>query len=115
MLVRYAFTYNTCKREMERYIVMIIIENFTGYGEPEKVRIYGSLENLEFFAYYIKDGKVIAISSIGADPIAADFANFLHEGNILTEAEVNQDPFGWIRNKPKDLETRFKTETVVDP
>ncbi|XP_071871228.1 apoptosis-inducing factor 3 isoform X1 [Bombus fervidus] len=88
---------------------------YVGYGKPEKVRIYGSLENLEFFAYYIKDGKVIAISSIGADPIASDFANFLHEGNILTEAEVNQDPFGWIRNKPKDLESRFKTETIVDP
>lgn len=115
MLVRYAFTYNTCRREMKRYIVMIIIENSTGYGKPEKVRIYGSLENLEFFAYYIKDGKIIAISSIGADPIAADFSNFLQEGNVLTEAEINQDPFGWIRNKPKDLETRFKTETIVDP
>ncbi|CAK9823325.1 Apoptosis-inducing factor 3 [Anthophora retusa] len=81
---------------------------YTGYGKPEKIKIYGSLENLEFFAYYIKGGKVIAMSSIGADPIVADFANFLHEGKSLTEAEVDKDPFGWIRNKPKNFEERFK-------
>ncbi|XP_043526107.1 apoptosis-inducing factor 3-like isoform X2 [Frieseomelitta varia] len=88
---------------------------YVGHGKPDKVRIYGSLENLEFFAYYIKDGKVIAISSVGADPIAADFANFLQEGNILTEAEIEKQRFDWIRNKPKDLQIRFETESVVDP
>ncbi|KOX70127.1 Apoptosis-inducing factor 3 [Melipona quadrifasciata] len=88
---------------------------YVGYGKPEKIRIYGSLEYMEFFAYYIKNGKVIAISSVGADPIAADFANFLQEGNTLTEAEIEKQPFDWIRNKPKNLQIRFETESIVDP
>ncbi|KOC70387.1 Apoptosis-inducing factor 3, partial [Habropoda laboriosa] len=85
---------------------------YAGYGKPEKIRIYGSLENLEFFAYYIKDGKIIAISSVGADPVVSDFANFLYEGKTLTEAEINKDPFGWIKNKPKDLQERFQNELM---
>lgn len=86
-----------------------------GYGKPEKIKIYGSLEKLEFFAYYIKDGKVIGTSSAGADPVVSDFANFLHEGKSLTETMINKNPFGWIRNKPKDLVERFQNESTTDP
>nr|XP_012141313.1 PREDICTED: apoptosis-inducing factor 3-like isoform X2 [Megachile rotundata] len=84
---------------------------YAGYGYPDKIKIYGNLENLEFFAYYFKDGQVIAMSSSGADPVVADFANLLHEGQSLTEAEINKNPFGWIRNKPKDFQTRFQTNS----
>lgn len=86
-----------------------------GYGKPDKIKIYGSLENLEFFAYYIKDNKIIAMSSTGADPIVADFANLLHEGKSLTEDEIMKNPFGWIRNKPKDLLNRFQNEYATNP
>ncbi|XP_043794626.1 apoptosis-inducing factor 3-like isoform X2 [Apis laboriosa] len=88
---------------------------YVGHGTPEKIRIYGSLEKLEFFAYYIKNNKVIAMSSIAADPIVSDFANFLYEGKTLTETEIIRDPFNWIRNKPKDLHTRFRNEIIVNP
>lgn len=70
---------------------------------------------MEFFAYYIKNNKVIAMSSVSADPIVSDFANFLYEGKILTETEINRDPFNWIRNKPKDLHNRFRNEIIVNP
>ncbi|OAD60226.1 Apoptosis-inducing factor 3 [Eufriesea mexicana] len=86
---------------------------YVGYGKAEKIRIYGSLENLEFFAYYMKDDKVIAMSSVGADPVVADFANFLYEGMTLTETDINKDAFGWMRNKPKDLQNRFQNESIV--
>ena len=75
-----------------------------GYGKPTKIKVHGSLEDFKFFAYYFKDGKVIAMSSVGRDPIVSDFANFLHEGKSLTEEEVEKDPIQWIRNKPKDLQ-----------
>ncbi|XP_053986033.1 apoptosis-inducing factor 3 isoform X2 [Hylaeus volcanicus] len=88
---------------------------YTGYGKPDKIRIYGSLENLEFFAYYIKDGKIIAMSSVGADPVVSDFANFLYEGNSLTDEMVDKNPFGWMRTKPKDLVERFQNVSIVDP
>ncbi|XP_076644310.1 apoptosis-inducing factor 3 isoform X2 [Halictus rubicundus] len=88
---------------------------YAGYGKPDKIKIYGSLEKFEFFAYYIKDGKVIAMSSVGADPVVSDFANFLYEGKSLTEIMINHNPFGWIRNKPKDLVERFQKEITTNP
>lgn len=43
------------------------------------------------------------MSSVARDPIVSDFANLLYEGRTLTEDEVKKDPYGWMRNKPKDL------------
>lgn len=76
---------------------------YAGYGRPESFKVHGSLEEFKFFAYYFKDGKVIAMSSVGRDPIVADFANLLYEGKILTREEVEKNPTGWMRNKPKDM------------
>lgn len=53
------------------------------------------------------------MSSVNADPIVSDFANLLYEGKTLTEEEINRDPFGWIRNKPKAL-TRFQDSFLVN-
>lgn len=80
-----------------------IYMDVSGHGKSTKVKVHGSLEELKFFAYYFKDGKVIAMSSVGRDPIVADFANLLFEGKSLTEEEVESDPVKWMRNKPKDL------------
>lgn len=88
--------------------------DFSGYGKPTSIKIYGSLEKLEFFAYYLKDGKVIGMSSVNADPVAADFANTLYEGRTLTEEEINKDPFGWMTNKPKDASKRFQESSLVN-
>ncbi|XP_018343990.1 PREDICTED: apoptosis-inducing factor 3-like isoform X1 [Trachymyrmex septentrionalis] len=87
---------------------------YAGFGKPTNIKIHGSLDKLEFFAYYLKGGKVIAISSVNADPVVADFANSLYEGKTLTEEEINTDPFGWMRTKPKDVSTRFQESFLVD-
>lgn len=60
--------------------------------------------DFKFFAYYMNDGKVVAMASVGRDPIVSDFANMLYEGKTLTEEEIEEDPIKWIRNKPKDLQ-----------
>ncbi|KAG5331925.1 AIFM3 factor, partial [Acromyrmex charruanus] len=88
--------------------------SYAGYGKPISIKIYGSLDKLEFFAYYLKGGKVIGISSVNADPVVADFANLLYEGKILTEEEINTDPFGWMRNKPTNALTRFQESFLVN-
>lgn len=85
-----------------------------GYGKPTKIKIHGSLEESKFFAYYFKDGKVIAMSSVGRDPIVSDFANLLYEGKSLTEEEVEKDPTEWMRNKPKDLQVPVKQTTAKE-
>lgn len=60
-------------------------------------------EDPRFFAYHLKDNKVIAMSSLGRDPIVSDFANYTYENKILTEDEVKKDPIGWMRYKPQDF------------
>lgn len=72
------------------------------------------MDKLEFFAYYLKDGKVIGMSSVNADPVVSDFANMLYEEKTLTEEEINTDPFGWMRNKPKDVLTRFQDSFLIE-
>lgn len=54
------------------------------------------------------------MSSGNADPVVADFANLLYEGKTLTEEEINADPFGWMKNKPKDVLTRFQNSFLVN-
>ncbi|XP_034936698.1 apoptosis-inducing factor 3 isoform X2 [Chelonus insularis] len=81
---------------------------YAGFGRPTSIKIHGSVEDYKFFAYYFKNGKVIAMSSAGTDPIVSDFAEFLYEGKTLTEKEVQENPTGWMRNKPKEaLKTIF--------
>ncbi|XP_011342297.1 apoptosis-inducing factor 3 isoform X2 [Ooceraea biroi] len=87
---------------------------YAGHGQATRIKIHGSLDKLEFFAYHLNDDRVIAMSSAGADPVVSDFANMLYEGKTLTEEEINADPFGWMRNKPKDASTRFQDSLVSD-
>ncbi|XP_014608098.1 PREDICTED: apoptosis-inducing factor 3 isoform X1 [Polistes canadensis] len=106
---------NICNKEKALYSVPFFWTvlfgksyRYAGYGQSDKVIIYGSLENLQYFAYYVKNDKVIAMSSVGADPIVADFANLLAEKQTLTEDDIKNNPFGWMRTKPKDVETKFQ-------
>lgn len=43
------------------------------------------------------------MSSLGRDPIVADFANHTYEDKTITESEVEKDPVGWMRYKPQDF------------
>lgn len=72
------------------------------------------MDKLEFFAYYLKNGKVIGVSSVNADPVVSDFANMLYEERTLTEEEINADPFGWMKNKPKDVSERFQDNILIE-
>nr|XP_050869297.1 apoptosis-inducing factor 3 isoform X3 [Vespula vulgaris] len=106
---------NICNKETALYSVPFFWTNllgksyrYTGYGKSDKVIIYGSLENLQYFAYYVKDGKIIAMSSVGADPVVADFANLLAKKQILMEDDIKNNPFGWMSDKTKDVVNKFQ-------
>lgn len=43
------------------------------------------------------------MSSVGSDPIVSDFAEYLYEGQILSQQEIEEDPIAWMRNKPLGL------------
>ena len=56
----------------------------------------GDVVSGKFVAFYIKNDNVVAVATLGRDPIAADFANFLLEGNSLKREELADE--AW-RNK----------------
>ncbi|XP_011296982.1 apoptosis-inducing factor 3 isoform X2 [Fopius arisanus] len=95
---------NTALRTVPYFWTMLFGKGFrySGFGSASSVSIYGSLEELKFFAYYYKNGKVIAMSSVRMDPIVSEFAEYLSEGKTLTQEEVEADPTGWMKNKPVD-------------
>jgi hypothetical protein len=76
---------------------------YTGYGKHTSIKVHGSLQDSKFFAYHFQGGKVIAMSSLGMDPIVADYANYIYEGNVLSEKDVKDNPHKWMRNLPADL------------
>ncbi|XP_011497542.1 PREDICTED: apoptosis-inducing factor 3 [Ceratosolen solmsi marchali] len=76
---------------------------YSGYGKSTSIKVHGSLSESKFFAYHFKDGKVIAMSSLGRDPIVSDFANYIYEGKCLSEKSVTNNPTKWMRNLPADL------------
>lgn len=71
---------------------------YTGHGRASDVKIVGSLEEMNYVAFYFNnDGKVIAMSSCGPGSSVAQFAEFLSQGKTLTKEEVEKDPFEWSK------------------
>lgn len=60
------------------------------YGHDDVV-FDGSVEEAEFVAYYCKGEDVLAVGTLGRDPVAADFANLLKAGKKLSKADVKTD------------------------
>ncbi|KAF4517893.1 hypothetical protein B566_EDAN001847 [Ephemera danica] len=73
---------------------------YAGYGAGfDDVKIIGDLADYKFAAYYLKKGKVVAIATMGKDPLAAQFAERLaSQLPPLTKEMLEQDPEGWTKN-----------------
>ena len=56
----------------------------------------GNVEEGKFVAFYMKNDIVVAVATLGRDPVAADFANLLLEGNILRRENIKNEQW---RNK----------------
>ena len=56
----------------------------------------GEVVSGKFVAFYIKNDIVVAVATLGRDPVAADFANFLLEGNTLKREDIADETW---RNK----------------
>nr|NP_609942.1 uncharacterized protein Dmel_CG10700 [Drosophila melanogaster]AAF53755.1 uncharacterized protein Dmel_CG10700 [Drosophila melanogaster] len=65
-----------------------------GYGPFKDVVIDGSLEDLQFVAYFFDDyDKVTAVASCGRDPMVAQFAELVSQGKELCRCQI-VDPKG---------------------
>ena len=56
----------------------------------------GDVEEGIFVAFYLKDDVVVAVATLGRDPVAADFANLMLEGKTLRRRNITDE--SW-RNK----------------
>lgn len=60
--------------------------------------IGGNLEILEFACYYCKADQVVAVTAVGMDPLAAQYAELIYNGNTLHRKDVIQNPLSWQKN-----------------
>jgi len=62
---------------------------FAGYNRGyTDVLINGDLENFKAVLYYCKGNDVVAVATIGSDPIAAQFAELLRSGKTLNKNQA---------------------------
>lgn len=62
---------------------------YAGYNRGyTDVLINGDLENFKAVLYYCKGNDVVAVATVGSDPIAAQFANLLVSGRTLSKCQV---------------------------
>lgn len=62
---------------------------FTGYNRGyTDVLINGNLENFKAVLYYCKGNEVVGVATVGSDPIAAQFAEFLESGKTLNKDQA---------------------------
>ncbi|XP_076337214.1 apoptosis-inducing factor 3-like isoform X2 [Tachypleus tridentatus] len=74
---------------------------YAGYGAGfDDVIIDGSLDDLQFVAYYTRATSVVAVATVGRDPVAAQFAAYLYSGKTLTKCEIMKDPKAWLEKVP---------------
>lgn len=70
---------------------------YAGHGKHDEIKVIGSLEELKYVAFHLKDDEVIAMSSCQRDPIVSQFANLLAEGRKLYWKDIEQDPLSWAK------------------
>lgn len=58
----------------------------------------GDLENLKYACYFCKGEKVIAVVTVGVDPIAAAFAERLNSNQVLNKSVVAANPLTWHKD-----------------
>ncbi|XP_039961286.1 apoptosis-inducing factor 3-like isoform X2 [Bactrocera tryoni] len=62
---------------------------YAGHGHFSDVLIKGDLENFKFVAYYLDNyGNVVAVLTIGHDPVVAQFAELLSQGKRLHRSHI---------------------------
>ncbi|CAG5129586.1 unnamed protein product [Candidula unifasciata] len=70
---------------------------YTGYGPGyDDIVLHGDLNENKFVAYYTKNDKVVAVASLGWDPIVSQAAELMCKGGTISKDEIKSDPVGWV-------------------
>ncbi|KAK6641532.1 hypothetical protein RUM44_013244 [Polyplax serrata] len=64
---------------------------YTGYCPSfDDIVIDGSVDDFKFVAFHCSKGVVLAVTTIGRDPVAAKFAEMLYEGKQLQKCKIQE-------------------------
>ncbi|EEB14629.1 rubredoxin-NAD reductase, putative [Pediculus humanus corporis] len=67
---------------------------YAGYASSyDDVVIDGNVEDFKFIAFYCSGNNVLAVTTIGRDPLAAKFAEMLYEGKKLSKNKIQN----WLK------------------
>uniref|UniRef100_A0A0B7BB79 FAD/NAD(P)-binding domain-containing protein n=1 Tax=Arion vulgaris TaxID=1028688 RepID=A0A0B7BB79_9EUPU len=70
---------------------------YTGYGPGyDDIVLHGDLNDNKFVAYYTKNDKVVAVASLGWDPIVSQAAELMSNGGSISKDEIRAGPDGWV-------------------
>ena len=78
----------------QQYGKSIRYSGFTPEGFDSTV-IQGNIDEGQFAVYYCKDDEVVALATLGKDPLCADFANLLDAGKKMKKEDINTE---WNKN-----------------
>ena len=74
-------------------------ENYTGAPvdalEDPVLTYFSRCLEAGLLAVYCRDEEVVAVATLGRDPVAAKFANFVKAGNVLRK----EDALEWCKNQ----------------
>lgn len=60
--------------------------------EWDEIIVNGNPDEFKFVAYYVKGSKVLAVSSMGADPAVAKAAELMYQGKMYSADEIRSNP-----------------------
>ncbi|XP_071994224.1 apoptosis-inducing factor 3-like [Engystomops pustulosus] len=67
---------------------------YAGFGEGyTEIVMKGTLEEMKFLAFYLKDDTVVAVSSMNYDPIVSQVAETIFTGKNITKKDVLAEDF----------------------
>ncbi|KRF80775.1 uncharacterized protein Dvir_GJ16976, isoform E [Drosophila virilis] len=65
---------------------------YAGHGSYKEIIIDGSLEDLQFIAYFVNHADTVtAVASCGRDPIVAQFAELISQGKCLGRNQIENE------------------------
>lgn len=69
---------------------------YTGYGPGyDDVTVHGNMDEGKFLAYYTKGEQVVAVGSLGWDPVVSQAAQLMNNGGSISKSEIKSEPSSW--------------------
>ncbi|XP_059141402.1 apoptosis-inducing factor 3-like isoform X1 [Physella acuta] len=70
---------------------------YAGYGPGyDDIILHGDVDDNKFVAFYTKNETVVAVASLGWDPIVSQAAELMSKGGVIKKDDIKSDPDNWV-------------------